>query len=137
MPLPRWIRIVTFGCGLAWTLAACGKTPKLSVLNTYSGIVFYEITAAGESSAYLAGQMPGKARPTLELRTGKNLLFFVKPDTTAGEQNFITFDSLLTEEGKKYLLELNPLYVSGHLHGVLRPSVQPPARIQSMSNPLR
>lgn len=115
----------------------CSKTPKLSVLNTYSGAVFYEITAAGEPSAYLAGQMPGEIKQTLTLRTGKNLLIFVKPDTTAGEENFITLDSLLTEEGKKYLLELNSQYVSGHQHGAPRPSIVPPAEIQSMTNPLR
>jgi hypothetical protein len=118
-------------------LCGCGKTPKLSVLNTYSGAVFYEISAAGEPSAYLAGQMPAKIRRTLALRTGKNLLFFVKPDTTAGEENFITLDSLLTEEGKKYLLELNPQYVSGHQHNNPPANVRPPTGIQSTQNPLR
>lgn len=119
------------------TLTGCSKDPRLSVLNTYSSTVFYEITAAGEPSAYLAGQMPGEIRQTFTLRTGKNLLFFVKPDTTAGEENFITLDSLLTEEGKKYLLELNPQYVSGHQHGTPGPSFRSPAEIQSTANPLR
>lgn len=118
-------------------LAGCSKDSRLSVINTYSSTVFYEITAAGEPSAYLSGQMPGEVRQTFTLRTGKNLLIFVKPDTTAGEENFITLDSLLTEEGKKYLLELNPQYVSGHQHGAPRPAVQPPAEIQSTTNPLR
>ncbi len=118
-------------------LHGCSGEPKLSVQNTYSGTVFYEITAAGEPSAYLAGQMPGKIHQTLELRTGKNLLIFVKPDTTAGEENFVTLDSLQAQEGKKYLLELNPQYVSGHQHGAPRPSAEPPTEIQSTTNPLR
>jgi len=112
----------------------CSGDPKLKVQNTYSSMVFYEITFAGEPSAYLSGQMPGKVRNTLTLRAGRNLLLFVNPDTSAGEQNFITLDSLQAQEGKSYLLELNPQYVSGHEHTTLRPSVP---IFESTQNPLR
>lgn len=119
---------------LSLTLCGCSGDPRLKVQNTYSSTVFYEITIAGDASAYLSGQMPGKVKQTLTLRTGKNLLLFVKPDTTAGEQNFITIDSLLAQEGKKYLLELNPQFVSGHQHGAARPAAP---IFQSTENPLR
>ena len=112
----------------------CSRDPKLKVQNTYSSEVFYEITFAGEPSAYLSGRMAGKLRETFTLRAGKNLLLFVNPDTSAGEQNFITHDSLQAQEGKKYLLELNAQYVSGHEHGALRPSVP---IFESTQNPLR
>lgn len=115
-------------------LSGCSGDPKLKVQNTYSSMVFYEITFAGEPSAYLSGQMSGKLRETFTLRAGKNLLLFVNPDTSAGEQNFITLDSLQAQEGKKYLLELNAQYVSGHEHGALRPSVP---IFESTQNPLR
>jgi hypothetical protein len=122
---------------LGATLIGCGGDPRLSVRNTYTATVFYEITMAGDPSAYLAGHMVGKENKTLTLQTGKNLLIFVKPDTTGGQQNFITLDSLLAEKGKKYLLELNPQYVSGHQHG--NPRIVPilPVEIQSKPNPLR
>ncbi len=109
----------------------------MSVKNTYTGTVFYEITIAGNIGAYLSGQMTGEESKTLTLRVGKNLMIFVKPDTTGGQQNFITLDSLLAEEGKKYLLELNPQYVSGHQHGGLRAIPTAPSEIQSQQNPLR
>jgi hypothetical protein len=115
----------------------CSGDPRLSVENTYSATVFYEITIAGDPSAYLAGHMVGHENKTLTLRSGRNLLIFVKPDTTGGQQNFITLDSLTAEEGKKYLLELNPQYVSGHQHGGLRTISIPPAEVQSKRNPLR
>lgn len=115
-------------------LAGCSGDPRLAVKNTYTGTVFYEITTAGDASAYLSGQIMGQKTQTLTLRVGKNLMLFVKPDTTGGQENFITLDSLLAEEGKKYLLELNPQFVSGHQHGALRVT---PAGIQSGRNPLR
>ncbi|MGH8004566.1 MAG: hypothetical protein ACRECJ_07570 [Limisphaerales bacterium] len=115
----------------------CSGDPRLSVRNTYTATVFYEITMAGEPSAYLAGHMVGKEGKTLTLQTGKNLLIFVQPDTTGNQQNFITLDSLPAEKGKKYLLELNPQYVSGHQHG--SPRIVPPGlvEIQSKRNSLR
>ncbi|HLG93309.1 MAG TPA: hypothetical protein VI546_00565 [candidate division Zixibacteria bacterium] len=115
----------------------CNGDPRLSVNNTYSATVFYEITIAGDQSAYLAGHMIGKESKSLTLQTGKNLLIFVQPDTTGNQQNFITLDSLLAEKGKKYLLELNPQYVSGHQHG--NPRIVPPGPVefQSKRNPLR
>ena len=118
-------------------LTGCSGDPRLSVKNTFSGTVFYELTLAGEPSAYLAGHMIGNENKTLTLQTGRNLLIFVQPDTTGGQQNFITLDSLLAEEGKKYLLELNVQYVSGHQHGSPRVFPNEPAEIQSKRNPLR
>lgn len=115
----------------------CSGNPRLSVENTYSGTVFYEITIAGDVSAYLSGRMTGKETKNLTLQIGKNLLIFVKPDTTGGQQNFITLDSLLAEEGKKYLLELNAQYVSGHQHGSPRAVPVRPVEIQSRRNFLR
>ncbi len=112
-------------------VAGCSGDPRLSVKNTFSGTVFYEITIAGDDAAYLSGQMTGKASKTLSLQVGRNLMIFVQPDTTGGQQNFITLDSLLAEEGKKYLLELNPQYVSGHQHGSLR--IVPPGPVESQS----
>jgi hypothetical protein len=118
-------------------LVGCGGEPQLSVKNTFSGTVFYEITIAGEAAAYLSGRTVGKETKTLTLQTGKNLLIFVQPDTSGGQQNFITLDSLLAEKGKKYLLELNAQYVSGHLHGGPRPPAGTSVEIQSRSNALR
>ena len=115
----------------------CSGDPRLSVKNTYSTTVFYEVTIAGDVSAYLSGQMTGKETKILTLQTGKNLLIFVKPDTTGGQQNFITIDSLLAEEGKKYLLELNAQYVSGHQHGSPRVVPTKPVETESKRNPLR
>ena len=124
--------------GLLLTIViGCSGDPRLSVKNTYSATVFYEITIAGDVSAYLSGHMTGKETKNLTLQIGKNLLIFVKPDTTGGQQNFITLDSLLAEEGKKYLLELNAQYVSGHQHGSLRIVPTEPVEIQSKRNFLR
>jgi len=121
----------------AITAIGCSGDPRLSVKNTYSATVFYEITIAGDVSAYLSGNMTGTETKNLTLQIGKNLLIFVKPDTTGGQQNFITIDSLLAEEGKKYLLELNTQYVSGHQHGSPRIVPTEPVEIQSKRNPLR
>ena len=115
----------------------CNGDPRLSVNNTYSATVFYEITIAGDQSAYLAGHMIGKESKSLTLQTGKNLLIFVQPDTTGNQQNFITLDSLLAEKGKKYLLELNPQYVSGHQHGSPQMVSPRPLERQFRRNPLR
>jgi len=123
--------------GLIAAAVGCSGDPRLSVKNTYSATVFYEITIAGDQSAYLAGHMIGNENKTVTLRTGRNLLIFVKPDTTGGQQNFITLDSLLAEKGKKYLLELNPQYVSGHQHTSPRLVPSGPFEIQSKQNPLR
>ena len=122
---------------LAIAFIGCSGDPRLSVENTYSATVFFEITIAGNVSAYLSGQMTGKETKTLTLQVGENLLIFVKPDTTGGQQNFITLDSLQAAEGKKYLLELNPQYISGHQHGSLRIVPTEPVEIQSKRNPLR
>ena len=122
---------------IAIAAIGCGKDPRLSVKNTYSATVFYEVTIAGDVSAYLSGQMTSRETKNLTLQTGKNLLIFVKPDTTGGQQNFITLDSLLAEEGKKYLLELNAQYVSGHQHGSPRIVPAGPVETQSKRNPLR
>ena len=54
----------------------CSGDPRLSVKNTYSTTVFYEVTIAGDVSAYLSGQMTGKETKILALQTGKNLLIF-------------------------------------------------------------
>ncbi len=118
-------------------LEGCSGDPRLSVKNTFSGTVYYEITIAGDPAAYLSGQMAGKESKAVTLQMGRNLLIFVQPDTTGGQQNFITLDSLLAEEGKKYLLELNPQYVSGHQHGSPRIAPAGPVEIQSKRNPLR
>lgn len=122
---------------LGAALIGCGGDPRLSVENTFAGTVFYEITIAGDVAAYLSGQMAGKETKTLTIEAGRNLLIFVQPDTTGGQQNFVTLDSLLAEEGKKYLLELNPQYVSGHQHGGLRVVPNQPVEIQSRRNPWR
>lgn len=118
-------------------LSGCSGDPRLSVRNTYTATVFYEITIAGEPSAYLSGHMVGREKTGLTLQAGKNLMIFVQPDTTGSQQNFITLDSLLAEKGKKYLLELNPQYVSGHQHGNPRPAVLKSIEIQSFRHPLR
>ncbi|MCI0405102.1 MAG: hypothetical protein L0Z48_00635 [candidate division Zixibacteria bacterium] len=118
-------------------LAGCRGDPRLSVKNTFAGTVFYEITIAGNAAAYLSGQMVGGGSKTLTLEAGRNLLIFVQPDTTGNQQNFITLDSLLAEEGKKYLLELNPQYVSGHQHGSPRAVPAGPIETQSKRNFLR
>ena len=115
----------------------CSGDPRLSVQNTYPATVFYEITIAGAPSAYIAGHMVGKENKTLTLQTGKNLLIFVQPDTSGNQQNFVTLDSLLAENGKKYLLELNPQYVSGHKHGSPRVAANKTVEIQFRDNPLR
>jgi hypothetical protein len=128
-----WTLIVLLGTALS----GCGGDPRLSVKNTYSATVFYEITMAGEPSAYLAGNMVGREEKRLTLQVGKNLMFFVQPDTTGNQQNFITFDSLLAEKGEKYLLELNPQYVSGHLHDSPRTIASKGVEIQSCRKPLR
>ena len=122
---------------IAAAAIGCSGDPRLSVKNTYSATVFYEITIAGDPSAYLAGTMIGNENKTLTLRTGKNLLAFVKPDTAGGQQNFLTLDSLSAEKGKKYRLELTPQYVSGHQHGSPRLTPAGPVEIQSSQNPLR
>ncbi len=124
--------------GLIFAAAiGCSGDPRLSVKNTYSATVFYEITIAKDQSAYLAGHMIGSEIKMLTLRTGKNLLIFVKPDTTGSQQNFITLDSLSAEKGKKYLLELNPQYVSGHQHASPRQIPAGTVNMQSTQNPLR
>lgn len=130
-------RLLIIVNSLAVVSIGCGGDPRLSVKNIYTGTVFYEITIAGDISAYLSGQMTGRETKTLTLRVGKNLVIFVKPDTTGGQQNFITLDSLLADEGKKYLLELNPQYVSGHQHGNLQAIPTSPVEILSRRNPLR
>lgn len=122
---------------LAGGIFGCTGNPRLSVKNTFPGTVFYEITIAGDPAAYLSGHMGGSGSKTLTLEAGRNLLIFVQPDTTGGQQNFVTLDSLLAEGGKKYLLELNAQYVSGHQHGSPRPAVPNGVEIQSLRNPLR
>lgn len=122
---------------VAISFTGCSGDPRLSVQNTYPATVFYEITIAGAPSAYLAGHMVGKENKTLTLQTGKNLLIFVQPDTIGNQQNFVTLDSLLAENGKKYLLELNPQYVSGHQHGSPRAVANKTVKIRSRGNPLR
>lgn len=119
------------------SFTGCGGDPRLSVQNTYTATVFYEITMAGAPSAYLAGHLVGKENRTLTLQTGKNLLIFVQPDTTGNQQNFVTLDSLLAENGKKYLLELNPQYVSGHQHSSPRTAVLKSIEIESFRHLLR
>ena len=122
---------------LAWGVFGCAGNPRLSVKNTFPGTVFYEITIAGDPAAYLSGHMGGNGLKTLILEAGRNLLIFVQPDTTGSQQNFVTLDSLLAEEGKKYLLELNAQYVSGHQHSSLRPTTPKGVEVQSLRNPLR
>jgi hypothetical protein len=122
---------------LAGGIFGCTGNPRLSVKNTFPGTVFYEITIAGDPAAYLSGHMGGNGSKTLTLEAGRNLLIFVQPDTTGGQQNFVTLDSLLAEEGKKYLLELNPQYVSGHQHGSSRLLPREPVETQSRRNFLR
>ncbi len=133
----KWKSRLFIGSMLLMSLVSCSGDPRLSVKNTFSGTVFYEVTIAGDPAAYLSGQMAGNGSKTLTLETGRNLLIFVQPDTTGGQQNFITLDSLLAEEGKKYLLELNPQYVSGHQHG--NPRIVPTGSVemQFKRNPLR
>lgn len=132
----KWTLISVWAGIVLLLLSGCSGDPRLSVRNTYTATVFYEITMAGEPSAYLSGHMVGREKTGLTLQAGKNLMIFVQPDTTGNQQNFITLDSLLAEKGKKYLLELNPQYVSGHQHGSPRPAISNGVKIQSLRNPL-